>query len=89
MSNDIWDKFNNIVMKIVVFAKAASINAKVNCLYPESFMVGILSIGENSVTSYMLKQNIDLEHCLKEFTKELELLCAKYDLNLEYLEEEI
>ena len=41
---------------------------------------------EGQIKTGDLEEDIRLKNT---FTKELELLCAKYDLNLEYLEEEI
>lgn len=67
-----WEKLNRNLMKVVIFAKAASINNGVNCLYPESFAVGILVSGENEVTSALIRMEVNLEKCLKLFNKELE-----------------
>jgi len=74
----IYDKFDRSLLKIVIFAKAASINAKLDCLYPESFAVGILTAGENEVTSYLLGAHVDLEKCLRLLKNDLE---AKRVLN--------
>jgi len=60
-------------MQIVIFAKAASIEAKIDCLYPESFMIGILTSGANEVTSVLVDMDVDLEKCLKAVKKELSL----------------
>ena len=67
----IYDKFNHDVSWMIIHAKAASINAEADCLYPESFVVGVLSTGENSVTSLLIQNNIDLEKCLKIFKGKL------------------
>jgi hypothetical protein len=37
----------------------------------ESFILGILSSGENTITSSLLQNNIDLEKCLKKFKSKL------------------
>jgi len=66
-----YDKFDSDVSLIIIHAKAASINAEVDCIYPESFVLGILSTGENSVTSLLMQENIDLEKCLKIFKSKL------------------
>lgn len=67
----IYDKFDHDVSWMIIHAKAASINAGVDCLYPESFVVGMLSTGENFVTSLLMQSNIDLEKCLKVFKNKL------------------
>lgn len=67
----LYEKFDNDVSWMIIHAKAASINAEVDCLYPESFVLGILSTGENSVTSLLMQSDIDLEKCLKVFKSKL------------------
>jgi ATP-dependent Clp protease ATP-binding subunit ClpA len=71
MADKIWDKFDKSVMQVVIFAKAASISSKVDCIYPESFMIGILTTGENEVTSLLSDMDINLSKCLSIFKKEL------------------
>ena len=56
----IYDRFDKTVNQVVVYAKAASINAKVDCIYPESFMIGILTTGANPVTSSLVDMSADL-----------------------------
>jgi ATP-dependent Clp protease ATP-binding subunit ClpC len=63
----IYEKFNSDVLHTIVFAKAASIDAKVDCIYPESFILGILSTGANEVTSILVDMGVNLEECLKKF----------------------
>ncbi|MFA5313713.1 MAG: ATP-dependent Clp protease ATP-binding subunit [Methanomassiliicoccales archaeon] len=70
-SPKIYDRFNNSVLQTIIFAKAASINAEVDCIYPESFVIGILTIGVNEVTSALVEMKINLEKCLKLFKKGL------------------
>lgn len=65
------ERFDNVVMQVVVYAKAASINAEVDCVYPESFMIGILTTGANEVNSILSEMKINLERCLVIFKKEL------------------
>jgi len=67
----IFDKFNKEVMRVVVYAKDSSINAKVDCIYPESFAIGILITGMNEVTSVLQNLNVNLGKCLTELKKEL------------------
>ena len=67
----IYDKFDNVVLKVIVYSKASSIDAKVDCIYPESFVIGILVAGENIVTSTLIDRGIDLEKCLKLLKKDL------------------
>lgn len=63
----IYNKFGSDVLHMIIFAKAASINAKIDCIYPESFIIAILSTGENQITSILSEYNIDLAQCLKHF----------------------
>ena len=74
----IYEKFDRQVMHVVIFAKAASINAQVDCIYPESFMIGILTTGVNEVTSFLVDKDINLEKCLQVLKKEL---ASKKDQN--------
>lgn len=67
----LYERFDKTVSQVVVYAKAASINAKVDCIYPESFMIGILTTGVNPVTSVLVDMNVDLEKCLKLLKEEL------------------
>jgi len=67
----IFDKFNKDVMRVIIFAKAASINATVDCIYPESFTIGILTTGANDVTTILVDMKIDLERCLSELKRAL------------------
>jgi len=69
--NKLYEKFNSDVWQMIVFAKAASINANVDCIYPQSFMVGILTTGANEVASILVDMGINLEHCLKTFKTQL------------------
>lgn len=70
-NNKIFEKFDKEVMRIVVYAKAASINAHVDCIYPESFAIGILTTGANEVTSTLVDMNVNLGKCLASVKKEL------------------
>ena len=76
MSNDernrIAERFNQSVLQAVVFAKAASINAKVDMVYLESFIIGILNTGKNEVTSILVDMGVNLQKCLHEFKKQLQ-----------------
>lgn len=67
----LYEKFDKNVNQVVVYAKAASIEAKVDCIYPESFMIGILTTGANEVTSVLVGMDVDLEKCLKSLKGEL------------------
>jgi len=66
-----YEKFDNTVSQVVVYAQAASIDAKVDCIYPESFMIGILTTGANEVSSALVGMDIDLDKCLKSLKKML------------------
>ena len=63
---NMYDKFSLDVSFMIIHAKAASLTANLDCLYPESFAIGTLITAENDVTCALLKQKIDLEKCLKE-----------------------
>lgn len=66
MSEDkIYDKCNSEVKFTIIFAQAASINAKLRFMSPESFLIGSLMIGKNDVTKALLSQKINLESLLK------------------------
>ena len=69
--NNAYDRFDKTAQLLVVRGKAASIEAKVDCVYPESFIIGILTIGPNDVTSVLLEMGVNLEVCLKLFKEEL------------------
>jgi len=69
----IFDRFGIDVNWMILHAKAASINAEADCVYPESFVIGILTTGENAVSTLLLKHNADLEKCLKIFKERLAL----------------
>jgi len=62
-----YDRFSHDVMHMIIFAKAASINAHVDCLYPESLLIGTLLTGENTVTNSLNEHDVDLERCIKRF----------------------
>lgn len=66
----IYEKFDQEVLQMIVHASAANINAEVDCLCPESFIIGIFTTGKNSVNSILVK-NINLERCLKIFKAKL------------------
>jgi len=66
-----YDRFSNDVLHMIVFAKAASIGAHVDCLYPESFLIGTLLTGENIVTLTLHKHGADLDKCVKRLKRKL------------------
>lgn len=68
----IYDRFNDEVLQTIVFAKAASINANVDCIYPQSFILGMLTTGQNEVTSLLLDMDVNLEMCVRKFKQQLE-----------------
>lgn len=69
MSDDkkIYDRFNSEIQYMIIYAKAASIHANVDRIYPESLMAGLLTMGVNSVSKKLVDFNIDLEKALKIF----------------------
>lgn len=66
-----YDHFDKGVSGLIVHAKAASINAQTDCIYPESFMVSILVTGANEVNSVLANMELNLDKCLTIFKKEL------------------
>ena len=70
MNKRIYDKFDKTVEQLVIYAKAASIDAKVDCIYPESFAIGLLSIGNNYVSGVLSASGVNLSAVSKEI-KEL------------------
>ena len=66
-----YEKFDKTVSQAVVWGKAASIDAKIDCFYAESFMIGILTLGVNEVTSVLSQIDVDMEKCLKSLKAEL------------------
>ena len=68
----IYDRFNDDVQYMIIYAKAASIQANVDQIYPESFVIGLLTMGINDVSKSLVRHNVDLEKALKEFKDKLE-----------------
>jgi ATP-dependent Clp protease ATP-binding subunit ClpC len=68
---NIYDKFDKTSQQIVVRASAASVDAEIDTIYPEAFMIGILLCGSNCVTNTFLDMDMDLNKCLKNFKKKL------------------
>jgi ATP-dependent Clp protease ATP-binding subunit ClpA len=62
-----YDRFSKDVLHMVVFAKAASIDAHVDCLYPESFLIGTMLTGENVLNTALVMHDVDLDKCVKKF----------------------
>ena len=67
----IYNKFGEDVLNMIIRAKAASVNSEVDCIYPESFIMAILTGGENLITTTLIENNRDLDKCLKEIRKKL------------------
>jgi ATP-dependent Clp protease ATP-binding subunit ClpA len=67
-----YDRFSSDVLHMIVFAKAASIDAHVDALYPESFLIGTLLTGENVVTMSLHEHGVDLDKCVKRFKRRLQ-----------------
>ena len=67
----IYENFDNDVLQMIIHAKAANITLDVDCLYPESFVIGILTTGANPVNASLARHNINLEKCLQIFKKKL------------------
>lgn len=66
-----YDRFSSDVLHMIIFAKAASIDAHVDCILPESFLIGTLLTGENNVTVTLHKHGVDLDKCVKRFKRRL------------------
>jgi len=85
MGDNLFDKFDKQLQQIVIYAKAASIEVKTDCIYPESFFVAMLLVGANGVTSVLVeKLEKDLEKLLKSTKKELSNKRINNDANIGY-----
>jgi len=73
----IYDRFNDDVQYMIIYAKAASIQANADLIYPESFVIGLLTMGVNDVSKTLVRHNVDLEIALKIFKSKLETNCSK------------
>ncbi len=73
----IYDSFSDEMQYMIIFAKAASINAKVKYIHPESFVIGILTMGENDVSRTLNKMGVDLGECLSYFKNKLSTKYAR------------
>lgn len=70
--SNMYDMFNDGVQYMIIFAKAASIQANVDQILPESFVIGLLTMGVNDVSKELANYNVDLEKALKTFKLRLE-----------------
>ena len=66
-----FERFGNEVLHMIIFAKAASIDAHVDAIYPESFVIGTLMTGENVVTDSLDSHDSDTEDCIKRVKRKL------------------
>ena len=64
-----YDRFSSDVMHMIIFAKAASIDAHVDCMYPESFLIGTLLTGKNAVTISLSEQGVDIKKCVERLKR--------------------
>lgn len=71
MADKIYDRFNDDVHYMIIFAKAASVSEDIEFIYPESFVIGILTMGKNVVSQSLMKYGMDLEKLLVIFKKKL------------------
>jgi len=72
MNKRIYDRFDREVGQVIIYAKQASINQKVDCIYPESFAIGVLGIDKgNQVSSLLEEHNINLEITVKRLKEAL------------------
>jgi len=71
-TDNIGDNFDQEVVFAIIHAKAATEKYKLNCVYPESFVIGILNIGDNKIT-HVLRSNfkLDVKTIYDDFTKRL------------------
>jgi len=66
MNKKIYDRFNWEAAQVVIYAKAASVDQKVDCMYPESFAIGVLTIDKgNDVSSILSSHGVNLEVTVK------------------------
>jgi ATP-dependent Clp protease ATP-binding subunit ClpC len=69
MKRNPFDKFTNDVIHMIVFAKSNSIDAQVDKIYPEAFLIGTLLTGENVVTESLELHGVDIEDCIKRLKR--------------------
>ncbi|MFA7219873.1 MAG: ATP-dependent Clp protease ATP-binding subunit [Synergistaceae bacterium] len=68
----IYDRFNNDTKYMVIWGKAASIQADVEYIPPESFVIALLTMGVNNVSKNLVKYNVDLQKALKIFKDKID-----------------
>jgi len=78
---NLWNKFSKPCSQVIIYSEAASVDCGVDCLYPESFMVGILTAGANEINSILIDSGVDLKKCLKIFKDQL-ILKKKFNEGL-------
>ncbi len=67
------EKFSHKLNFIAMHAKAASINAKLGAIYPESFMAAYMNTGSHVVSNALVAAGGQLKPLLDRFKKELQL----------------
>jgi NTP pyrophosphatase (non-canonical NTP hydrolase) len=70
-NDELYSRFTNDVLHMIIFAKAASIDAGLDTLYPESLLVGTLITGGNEVTKTLKSHGVDVLGLLDAFKKQL------------------
>jgi len=65
------ENFTDRLLNAIVFAKAASIEAEVDKLYPESMLIGILIVSGNPVTNALKAHGYDVDALLKKLKSDL------------------
>jgi NTP pyrophosphatase (non-canonical NTP hydrolase) len=66
------DNFTTDVLHMIVFAKAASLEAGVDKLHPESLIIGTLLTGENAVTNALYAHKFDITDLVSRLKQKLE-----------------
>lgn len=83
MNKKIYDKFDWEAGQVVIYAKAASIDQKVDCIYPESFAIGVLTIDKgNEVSSLLSESGLNLELIVKALKNSLRKRRSKGDKSI-------
>ncbi len=63
------DKYSKEFMLIIVRAKAASLDAHVGCLYPESFLLAMIAKSDNVISQTLLSEGFKVFECRTELKK--------------------
>lgn len=73
MLDKIFNNSHTSVKQMIVYAKTSCIEAHVNIMHPEAFMIGILATRNEHVSKVFSENNVDLEKCLSRLKNNMKL----------------